>query len=187
MTQDRMTKLGRPALFALAALPLTAGLVLAASGSGSTPSAQAPSTQTPSTQTPSTQAPQQVQPAQPATSPTQATRANYAEVYLQKLAAALGVSAERLKAAALSAGNATVDQAVGAGDLSADQAARTRERMQNDPLRFGLGRGGFGRGGHDHGPGGREDGRGSRHDHGERGQSASSGEDGRADGAGMGT
>ncbi|MPY65533.1 hypothetical protein F8S09_02340 [Deinococcus sp. SDU3-2] len=159
-----MRKLNRQTLFALAAVPLTAGLVLAASGTTS----QAPSTQAPSTQTP-----QQVQPAQPGTSQTQpsqnqATGTNYADVFLQKLAAALGVSVERLKAAALSAGSATVDQAVGAGDLSAEQAARIKERMQNDPLRFGFGRGGFGRGDHDHDHGERGGGRGFGH-HGDRG------------------
>lgn len=158
-----MSKPGRQTLFALAAVPLTAGLVLAASGS------------TPSTQTPPIQAPQQVQPSQPGASqtqpsqnPSQTSDTNYADVFLQKFAAALGVSVERLKAAALSAGSATVDQAVGAGDLSAEQAARIKERMQNDPLRFGFGRGGFGRGDHDHG--GRGGGHGFGHHHGgERG------------------
>lgn len=159
-----MSKPGRPTLFTLAAVPLTAGLVLAASGS------------TPPTQTPPIQAPQAVQPSQPGTSQTQpsqnpspSTVTNYADVFLQKLAAALGVTVERLKAAALSAGSATVDQAVGAGDLSAEQAARIKERMQNDPLRFGFGRGGFGRGDHEHGPGGRGFGRDFGHHGGERG------------------
>lgn len=160
-----MSKPSRQTLFALAAVPLTAGLVLAASG---TPS-QSTSTQTPG----QTQATQQGQTGAPAgttqAQPSQSTATNYADVFLQKLAAALGVSVERLKAAALSAGGATVDQAVGAGDLSAEQAARIKERMQNDPLRFGFGRGGFGRGDHDHGPGGRGGGRDFGHHHGERG------------------
>ncbi|MCP2013675.1 hypothetical protein L1280_000803 [Deinococcus sp. HSC-46F16] len=162
-----MRKPNRPTLFALAAVSLTAGLVLAASGGTS--------------QAPSTQAPQRVQPtqpgqAQPGTGQTQPSQnqapssgTNYADVFLQKLAAALGVTVERLKAAALSAGSATVDQAVGAGDLSAEQAAQIKERMQNDPLRFGFGRGGFGRGDHEHGPGGRGFGRDFGHHGGERG------------------
>lgn len=144
-----MSKSNRPALFVLAALPFTAGLVLAASGN--TPSAQ-------------TQTPQQSQ-AQPQTSGT-----NYAQVYLQKLAAALGVSTERLRAAALAAGNATVDQALGAGDLSAEGAARLKERLQQDPLRFGLGRGALGRGDHERGPGKHGAAHGPRHQHGEPGQ-----------------
>lgn len=135
----------RSALFALAALPLTAGLVLAAGTAAQ--SAQ-----------PQTQPPQQAQPAQPGgtqTPPrTQASGTNYAEVFLQKLAAQLGVSVERLRAAAVAAGGATLDQAVGAGDLSAERAAAMKQRLEDAPLNFGFGRGGFGRGnfgGHDHG------------------------------------
>lgn len=158
-----MSKPGRQTLFVLAAVPLTAGLVLAASGAPS----QATSTQTPQQVQPTQ--PGQAQPGTSQTQPSQTTATNYADVFLQKLAAALGVSVERLKAAALSAGRATVDQAVSAGDLSAEQAARIKERMQNDLLRFGFGRGGFGRGDHDHGPGGRGGGRDFGHHHGERG------------------
>lgn len=157
--------------FTLAALPLGAGLVLAA---GTT----AQQSQTPQTQTPQTQTPQQAQPVQPGSGQTQQrtqpSGANYAGVFLQKLAAQLGVSVERLRAAALSAGNATIDQAVGTGDLSQDRAARMKERLQNAPLTFGSGQGGFGRcglGGHDHGERGgrgRMDGgpRGFGHSHG---------------------
>lgn len=129
----------RTGLLALAAaLPLSAGLVLAAG-------AAAP-TQTPQVQTPQTQVPQRVQPAQTR----QPGGTNYADVFLQKLAAQLGVSVERLKAAAVQAGSATVDQAVQAGDLSSDRAAALKQRLQNAPLNFGLG-GRHGPGGPDHG------------------------------------
>lgn len=153
----RKTRKRRPALFVLAALPLTAGLVLAAGTA-------AQSAQTPQT-------PQQAQPAQPGGTPTQPRQqpsgTDYAEVFLQKLAAQLGISVERLRAAAVAAGGATLDQAVGAGDLSVDRAAALKRRLQDAPLNFGFGR--RGPGGHDHaGRGGRMDGgpRGSGHPHG---------------------
>ncbi|MBB5232801.1 hypothetical protein [Deinococcus budaensis] len=138
----------RSVLFALAALPLTAGLVLAAGTAAQPP--QASPTQT-----------QQAQPAQPGSGQTgqprtQASGTNYAEVFFQKLAAQLGVSVERLRAAAVAAGGATLDQAVGAGDLSAQRAAAIKQRLEDAPLNFGFGRHGFGgpdRGRHD--PGGR--------------------------------
>ncbi len=123
----------RTALLALvAALPLTAGLVFA----------QATSAQ-----------PQRVQPAQPGqgqntrpgTTPGRQTSAtNYTDLFLQRLAAGLGVSVERLRAAAVAAGNATIDQAVRGGDISQDRAADLKARLQDAPLNFGRfgGRGG---------------------------------------------
>lgn len=157
-------------LIALAALPLTLGLVVA------------------QTQTPQAQAPQRVQPAQPGQSAPQTpgtqqnqgvpqapgTRApstqapqrsgtNYADVFLQKLAAQLGITVERLKAAAIAAGSATIDQGVQAGDFPSDRAAEMKQRLQDNPLSFGRGFGGpGGRGGHSHGPRGDRDGDGGR-------------------------
>ncbi|PTA69810.1 hypothetical protein [Deinococcus arcticus] len=128
-------------LIALAALPLTAGLVLA--GSGST--AQTPPTS---------------QSTQSAPAPRTASGTAYHTVFLQKLAAQLGITAEKLQAAAVAAGNATIDQAVKAGDLPSDHAAEMKRHLQERPLGFG-GRG-FG------GPGGRGM-RGHDHDHGPRG------------------
>lgn len=82
---------------------------------------------------------------------------NYAEVFLQKLAAQLGISVERLRAAAVAAGSATIDQGMQAGDFPGDRAAGMKNRLQQDPLGFG-GRGGRGLGGHHHGERGGTDG-----------------------------
>ncbi|MDL2345576.1 hypothetical protein QOL99_15675 [Deinococcus sp. MIMF12] len=158
-----MSQLNRQTLFALAAVPLTAGLVLAASGSGTPPAQSAQPEQSQSSQA------QPGTPRTPATPP--GTRSS--DVFVQKLAATLGVSVERLRAAAVQAGNATIDQAVEAGDLSGERAARMKERLQNAPLNFGSGRGGSG--GHDHG--GRGFGRGSGQHHGERGGFGPGGQD----------
>ncbi|MFC4639338.1 hypothetical protein [Deinococcus hohokamensis] len=137
----RKTTLNLP-LIALASLPLTVGLVFAQS----------------------TAAPQRVQPAQPGTGQTspqttptapgtrQVQSTNYADVFLQKLAAGLGLTVDRLRSAALDAGGATLDQAVKAGDLTSDQAAEMKGRLNTEP--FALGGGRFG------GPGGRHGGRG---------------------------
>ncbi|WP_019585747.1 hypothetical protein [Deinococcus apachensis] len=125
-----------PLIALAAALPLTAGLVLAQQST----------------------APQRVQPAQPGqtipgtrnqsgqTTPTrpQTSDMNYADVFLQKLAAQLGITVERLKAAAVAAGSATIDQGVQAGDIPQDRAADLKARLQDAPLNFGFG----GRGGH---------------------------------------
>ena len=153
----------RPLMIALAALPLTVGAVLAQQSSigaaNSTTQAQ----------------PQRVQPAQPGqrnqnqsgtgqqTRNQQGSGTNYADVYLQKLAAGLGISLDRLKAAALAAGNATIDQGVKSGDIAANRAADMKSRLKDHP--FGLlgGRGTGGPGGPGgrglHGPDGRDGGR----------------------------
>ncbi|GAA5532685.1 hypothetical protein [Deinococcus aluminii] len=133
MNHSKKPSRKRPILFALAAaLPLTAGLVFAA-GTASTPS----------------------QPAQPGQTRMQ-SGTNYTDVFLQKLAAQLGVSVDRLRAALTGARNATIDQAVRAGDISQSRAADLKSRMQNAPLNFGFGgrhgRGGPGGGMGDHGP-----------------------------------
>ncbi|WP_051935394.1 hypothetical protein [Deinococcus sp. YIM 77859] len=118
-------------MVALAAgLPLTAGLVLAAGTGTASPPQSAQSQTAPS------------RPVPPSTS--------YADVFLQKLAAQLGITVERLRAAALAAGSATIDQAVQAGDLPSRRAEELKQRLQQNPFGFGGPRG-FGRGGHHHG------------------------------------
>ncbi|WP_272976488.1 hypothetical protein [Deinococcus geothermalis] len=102
----------RSLLLALAALPLSAGLVFAAGTSSITP--------------------------QPGQTQGQG-RTPYTDVFLQKLAAQLGLSVDRLRAAATSAANATIDQAVRAGDLPQNRAAELKARVQAAPLNFGLG------------------------------------------------
>lgn len=141
-------------LIAWAALPLTLGLAFAAQGTQST---RTQSTQPQPTQSGQTlnqpgipQNQTQSQPGQAA--PRSGT--NYADVFLQKLAAQLGVSVDRLKAAATAAGSATIDQGVQAGDFSSDRAAEMKQRLNDNPFAFG-GRGPGGRGGHGmHGRGG---------------------------------
>ena len=156
-------------LIALAALPLTVGAVLAQQSSTAAA-------------TPTTQAqPQRVQPAQPGQrNPNQQNRSetgqqtqrqpgsgtNYADVYLQKLAAGLGISLDKLKAAALAAGNATVDQGVKSGDIAANRAADMKTRLKDNPFGMLGGRASGGRhmdgpdrrGGRDGGPRGSVDG-----------------------------
>lgn len=131
-------------LIAWAALPLTVGMVLAQTGTAQDPTMQAQA--------------QRVQPAQPgATSPAQpgqaqpGTGTNYADVFLQKLAAQLGITLDKLKAASTAAGTATIDQGVKAGDFTADQAAFMKQNLAQNPLGLAGGRG-FG------GPGGRHGG-----------------------------
>lgn len=143
-------------LIALAALPLTVGAVLAQQSSAAAA-------------TPTTQAqPQRVQPVQPGQrnqnqsgtgqQRQQGSGTNYAEVYLQKLAAGLGISLDKLKAAALAAGHATIDQGVKSGDISANRAADMKTRLKDRPFGLlggrGLGRPGGPGGRGMHGPGG---------------------------------
>ncbi|MCL6526906.1 MAG: hypothetical protein K6T57_08475 [Thermaceae bacterium] len=73
-------------------------------------------------------------PAQPG--PQQTQRTNYREVFLQKLATALGVDVAKLKAALQSAGIATVDEALKNKDLTPAQADRAKQRIQSGD--FGL-------------------------------------------------
>ncbi|WP_221088791.1 hypothetical protein [Deinococcus aquaedulcis] len=135
-------------LIALAALPLTAGVVLAGTVTANTPARSAPAAQA------------QPSPQTPQAAPRTPSGTNYGDVYLQKLAATLGITVDQLRAAAVSASSATIDQAVKAGDMPSDRAAQMKAHLQDHPLGFG-GRG-FG------GPGGR--GRpGHGHDHGPRG------------------
>ncbi|MDV6373930.1 hypothetical protein [Deinococcus arenicola] len=128
-------------LILLAALPLTVGAVLAQQTAPATPA-----------QTQQTQA-QQAQPQQTQPKTTQQARTNYADAYLQKLAAQLGISVDKLKAAGLAAGNATIDQGVKDGNIAANRAADMKTRLKDNP--FGMLRGGPDGGRGMHGPGGR--------------------------------
>lgn len=97
----------------------------------------------------------------------QGSGTNYADVFLQKLAAQLGVSVDKLKAAAVAAGGATIDQGVKAGDFPSDRAAEMKQRLNENPFAFGHGgpggRGGHGgHGPHGHGRGGPDEMRGQR-------------------------
>ncbi|GGL99799.1 hypothetical protein [Deinococcus aerophilus] len=147
-------------LIALAALPLTVGAVLAQqTGTAATGTAAT------GTATQAQPTPQRVQPAQPGQRQNrqgqtpQGSGTNYADVYLQKLAAQLGISLDKLRAAALAAGNATIDQGVKDGNIAGNRAADMKTRLQNDPFRMFGGRGGPGGGGRGmHGPGGRDGG-----------------------------
>ena len=155
-------------LIALAALPLTVGAVLAQQSSATAADAATLAQQT---------RPQRAQPTQPGQrqnqgGPGQQTQrqpgsgTNYADVYLQKLAAGLGISLDKLKAAALAAGNATVDQGVKSGDIAANRAADMKARLKDNPFGMLGGRASGGRhmggpdrrSGRDGGPRGRIDG-----------------------------
>ncbi|MFK7601822.1 hypothetical protein ACI3L1_06375 [Deinococcus sp. SM5_A1] len=141
-------------LIVLAALPLTVGAVLAQQSGTAAADATVQAQQL-----------QRVQPTQlgqrgaAGTQTRTRSGTNYGDVYLQKLAAQLGISLDKLKAAALAAGNATIDQGVKNGDLAANRAAAMKIRLkdQSFALLGGRGMGGpDGRGGRGmHGPGGR--------------------------------
>ena len=132
-------------LIAFAALPLTVGAVLAQQSTGTATS----------TTSVTAQAPQRVQPAQPGqrssqqgqtqqgqpTPPQPGQRpgqpgprpmgsgTNYADTFLKNLAQQLGTTPEKLKAAAVKAGTATIDAAVKAGDIPADRAADMKQHL----------------------------------------------------------
>jgi hypothetical protein len=79
----------------------------------------------------------------------------YADAFLDKLAAELGVDRSALGPATLAATNAAIDAAVAAGDIDADDAANLKERLAGleDPAVL-LVRPGFAHGPRDHhGPG----------------------------------
>lgn len=89
---------------------------------------------------------QSTQPAQP--SQQQTRRDDYREMYLQKLAATLGVDVAKLKAALQSAGNATVDEALKNRDITQAQADRAKQEIQSGCFGLrGFGRPGMERGG----------------------------------------
>ncbi|GGR85767.1 hypothetical protein [Deinococcus sedimenti] len=159
-------------LIAFAALPLTVGAVLAQQSGTGTASTGAATT---------AQAPQRVQPAQPGQRTgqnqtqqgqtqqgkpqqgqngqrqpgerPQRSGTNYADTFITNLAKQLNTTPEKLRAAAVKAGNATIDAAVKAGDIPADRAADMKQHLAEHPFAFGSrGLGGPGRGGHHDGP-----------------------------------
>lgn len=154
--------LAKVPLIAVAALPMTLGLVFAQTSANNA------------------QAPQRVQPLQPGQQSQQGhtqqgqtqrgqqngqrqqSGTNYADVFLQKLAAQLGISVDKLKAAAQAASKSTIDQGVKAGDFPADMAQNMTQRLQDNPFALAGGRGGHGggRGGHGDGDFGGRGGRG---------------------------
>lgn len=143
-------------LIALAALPLTLGTVMAQGGSQPTPPQPMtqPTTQPlPTSTTPPVPGPQGAphRPGGEQGKPNSQARA----AFVQKLAAQLGVSPERLRAAAVAAARATLDQQVKAGKLPAERAAKLKTELQQDPF-MPLGGeplpGRAGGPGHHHGP-----------------------------------
>lgn len=73
-------------------------------------------------------------------------RTDYSQVFLSKLAAALGVDQARLLSSLQQAANATVDEALKNQDITRAQAERLRQNIQNGRLPFlgPWGRGGRG-------------------------------------------
>lgn len=141
MNNTKTSPFARIPLIALAALPLTVGLVFAQQSSAGS----------------AAQAPQRVQPAQPGQrapgpqnqpgSMPQPSGTNYSDVFIKNLAAQLGVSVDRLKAAALAASKSTLDQGVKAGDFPAQMAQSMSQRLQDHPFALAGGRGMRGPGG----------------------------------------
>lgn len=134
-SQTRISKKwSRLPLMVMAALPLTTGLAFAQTNGGSSTNSATPPPQRMQPAPPNRVRPtQQGQPQQP-------SRTNYADVFLQKLAAALGTTPEKLKAAAVTAGNATLDQGVKAGDFPHERANHLKQRLQNNPFALASGR-----------------------------------------------
>ena len=78
---------------------------------------------------------------------------DYSKVFVQKLAAALGVDQAKLEAALKTAGNATVDEALGKQEITKAQADAMKARVQAGEYNFFSRGGKGGLGGHGHGPG----------------------------------
>lgn len=132
-------------LIAVAALPLTVGLVFAqTSGTAQAPQRVQPLQPGQSSQNQNQQG--QNQQGQTQQNQRQQSGTNYGDVFIQKLAAQLGITVEKLKAAATAASKSTIDQGVKAGDFPADMAQNMTQRLQADPFALAGGRGG--RGGH---------------------------------------
>jgi DNA-binding CsgD family transcriptional regulator len=95
--------------------------------------------------------------AQTAGTPSAAAQAfDYSKVFVQKLAAALGIEQTKLEAAIKTAGNATVDDALKNQSITLDQATQMKARVASGE--FGV----WGRGGRGSGMGGRDGGMGGR-------------------------
>ena len=104
----------------------------------------------------------QTAPTSPAATATQAA-VNYANVFIGKLAGALGVTSDKLNAGISSASTATIDEALKNQDITKAQADQLKLDVQNGRNPFlesrGFGKGpGGGRGGMDGGRGGRDGG-----------------------------
>jgi hypothetical protein len=97
----------------------------------------------------------QTSPTSPAATATQ-TAVNYANVFIGKLATALGVTQDKLNAGISSASTATIDEALKNQDITKAQADQLKLDVQNGRSPFlgerGFGKRGFG-GGRDGGPG----------------------------------
>ena len=96
----------------------------------------------------------QTSPTSPAATATQSA-VNYANVFIGKLAAALGVTQDKLNAGISSASTATIDEALKNQDITKAQADRLKLDVQNgrSPFLGERGFGGHGFGGRDGGPG----------------------------------
>ncbi len=128
----------------LKSLGLAGALVAAALIGGTLISAVFAADPSPSTGTPDSSA-----------EPAKVRDTKYADAFLDKLAAELGVERSALGPATLAASNAAIDAAVAAGDLTATQATALKERLAQveDPAVL-LARPGFKHGPRgDHGPG----------------------------------
>jgi hypothetical protein len=84
-------------------------------------------------------------------SPDQQDHEAQRDAFLQKVADRLGVPLDTLKEALKGASLDTVDEKVASGEITEDQAARMRERIEAGD--FGFGPGGPHRGHEEHGPG----------------------------------
>ncbi len=92
------------------------------------------------------------------TTTTTTQKTDYSQVFLGKLAAALGVSQSKVESAIKKAEGDTIDQAVANGDLAKNPADAMKQRVQQNPVDLfhlkgvggrgidGTGRGGFGHG-----------------------------------------
>ena len=89
-----------------------------------------------------------------ATTSTTTPKTDYSQVFLGKLAAALGIDQSKVESAIKQAESDTIDQAVANGDLARNPADAMKQRVQQNPVDLfslrgidGMERGGFGHGG----------------------------------------
>ena len=117
-------------LIAFAALPLTIGLGFAQQGTAAITDITA-------------QAQQGAQRGQGQGQQDRAARSvtNHADTFVKNLATQLNTTPEKLRAAAVKAGNATIDAAVKAGEIPTERAAEMKQRLAENPFAFGGGRG----------------------------------------------
>ncbi len=74
----------------------------------------------------------------PTPAPNQQAKSNYQNLFLDKLAAALGTTRDKLNSAFTQARNETVDQAVKDGKLTQQQADKIKAQQGNAPFGFGF-------------------------------------------------